>query len=115
MHTDIYELPQLKFELDTKRAVFIVFTVLIFLVLPIYAIDYAQNYTSNSSTTSGSVAGAFTDISTKDSTVDIPLLNYELNLNSQAGAFIVLGSLLITISVLITMYLIFRSTKKYNI
>lgn len=111
MHTDVSELPQLKIEIDSKKIIAIMATVFTFLVLPIYTIDYMQQSSTKEELSSPSVAGAFSE-ETSSSIIQIPFLNQELNLNSESGALILLGITLITISLILTIYLFFKSPKK---
>ena len=61
-------------------------------------------------TTTGNVAGA-TTAATTSSTVHIPLLNIDINMNSEAGLLVVGALLLVGVALVVTIYLLITPRK----
>ena len=119
MHSDIYELPDLKVEMTFGKFVVIIASIFLFLILPINLINtYFPEINPNNSSiqeqsTEGRVAGVETSLTGDVDNIDnqIPLLG-DFNLNSQSGVFVLLGLILIGISVLLTLYLFISGRKE---
>ena len=117
MYKDPYILPKLKTELSLPKVLVIIITILFTLVIPAELITYYNRTSTNSSSETSkntnsqnsSVAGVTTEKSSQN--IDIPFLNTSINLNSQSGVFILAGSILIGVSLILLMFLVVDNTR----
>ncbi len=138
MHNNLYKPSEQKFEVDFAKSLIIIVTLLLTFVIPIQVVTYlksqpislnlATNTVNNTqkntqsapatskgtsaggTTTSGKVAGASTVKGIES--INIPIINQTIDLNSQTGLLILLGTFLIGISVLLVLYLVIDGARE---
>jgi len=106
---DSYLITDLEINLNPRKSLAIIFSVFLFLVVPIVIIENIFNRPANSA---GQVAGIST---TTDTTSFIVLFGQRFDLNSQAGLLIIAATLLIGIAILLIIFLIIDSKRSRKI
>ncbi len=112
MYNNIREMPPLKLELDTTKALVIMFSVLVFFALPILGIAYYQN-TSSSSEINNQVAsktsnviddsGRVAGVSTDEPTISI----LPKSISPEARKFVFIGAFFLITGISLTTYLLY--------
>lgn len=102
---DVYELPKLKFDFNIRKLIVGVFSVFLFFVLPVLVIQNISTVVQNPER--GRVAGINIDSNEEL----ISLLGIEIDLNSKGGIFILIGSILVGISIILFLYLIYDNLR----
>lgn len=110
MYTEPDLLPQLKPDITFGKVVATIITLVLFLALPIGIIDtYIQPDNPQpqpvSTSSTGQVAGVSTSSNSED-VITIPVIEYDLELESQGGLLILAGSVLIGIAIVMLMYVL---------
>ncbi len=118
MYKDAYPTNNGKVQISVVQIIVVVLTLVVTFVIPARAISYyrdlqtTQPYTQQAlalrNQQSGRVAGA----STSNGIIHIPLVNVDINLNTQAG-ILMIGALLLTgVALIIVIYLLISPRKR---
>lgn len=115
MYEDIYELPQLKPDITLGKIIVTALTIAIFLVLPVWYIDSNLMVHDEpqpvDTSSSGSVAGAFIQPGQNESVLTLPFTQTKIDLSSESGLYILVGTSLIALSGMLSLYLLITSPK----
>lgn len=140
MHNNLYKTTEPKIELDFAKSLIVIVTLMVVFVIPVQIITYyrsqtpapsvsstattntaangsqatLKNSTAAGTATTSKVAGASTTKSSVKGveSINIPLINQTIDLNSQTGLLILLGLFLIGISILLTLYLLIDGARE---
>lgn len=110
--TDPDLLPQLKAEITFGKAVATFIGLILFFALPIWAIEtyVVEPEPQQQTINQGQVAGVASDDASKDE-ITIPIINQDIQIESQGGALILAGSVLVGVAIVMVLYALVEEQK----